>query len=54
VIQELPPEYRIILVLRDMEGLTNQEVGDITGLRPGNVRVRLHLARLFVRKKLAP
>ena len=52
VIQELPPEYRIILVLRDMEGLTDEEVGDITGLRPGNVRVRLHRARLFVRKKL--
>jgi len=52
VIQELPPEYRIVLVLRDMEGLTDEEVGDITGLRPGNVRVRLHRARLFVRKKL--
>jgi RNA polymerase sigma-70 factor (ECF subfamily) len=53
VIQQLPPEYRIILVLRDMEGLTDEEVGDITGFRPGNVRVRLHRARLFVRKKLA-
>ncbi len=53
VIQQLPPEYRIILVLRDMEGLTDEEVGDITGLRPGNVRVRLHRARLFVRQKLA-
>jgi len=53
VIQQLPPQYRIILVLRDMEGLTDEEVGDITGLRPGNVRVRLHRARLFVRKKLA-
>lgn len=53
MIQELLPEYRIILVLRDMEGLTNQEGGDITGLRPGNVRVCLHRARLFVRKKLA-
>ena len=53
VIQELPPQYRIILVLRDMEGLTDEEVGDITGLRPGNVRVRLHRARLFVRQKLA-
>jgi RNA polymerase sigma-70 factor (ECF subfamily) len=52
VIQELPPQYRIILVLRDMEGLTDEEVGDITGLRPGNVRVRLHRARLFVRQKL--
>jgi RNA polymerase sigma-70 factor (ECF subfamily) len=53
VIQALPPQYRIILVLRDMEGLTDEEVGDITGLRPGNVRVRLHRARLFVRQKLA-
>jgi len=53
VIQELPPQYRIILVLRDMEGLTDEEVGDITGLRPGTVRVRLHRARLFVRQKLA-
>ena len=53
VIQQLPPQYRIVLVLRDMEGLTDDEVGDITGLRPGNVRVRLHRARLFVRQKLA-
>jgi RNA polymerase sigma-70 factor, ECF subfamily len=53
VIQELPPQYRIILVLRDMEGLSDEEVSDITGLRPGNVRVRLHRARLFVRQKLA-
>ena len=52
-IQELPANYRIILVLRDMEGLSDEEVAEITGLRPGNVRVRLHRARLFVRKKLA-
>ena len=52
-IQQLPPPYRIILVLRDMEGLTDDEVGDITGLRPGTVRVRLHRARLFVRQTLA-
>jgi len=53
LIQELPPQYRIVLVLRDMEGLTDEEVGDITGLRPGTVRVRLHRARLFVRQRLA-
>jgi RNA polymerase sigma-70 factor, ECF subfamily len=52
VIQDLPPQYRIVLVLRDMEGLTDEEVGDITALRPGTVRVRLHRARLFVRQKL--
>jgi RNA polymerase sigma-70 factor (ECF subfamily) len=51
-VQKLPPEYRIVLVLRDMEGLTDHEVAEITGVRPGTVRVRLHRARLFVRKDL--
>ena len=51
-VQRLPPQYRIILVLRDMEGLSDDEVAEITGLRPGTVRVRLHRARLFVRKEL--
>lgn len=51
-IHRLPPQYRIVLVLRDMEGLTDEEVAEITGLRPGTVRVRLHRARLFVRKEL--
>jgi len=48
----LPPQYRIVLVLRDMEGLTDDEVAEITGVRVGTVRVRLHRARLFVRKEL--
>src|ERR1022692_4081696 len=52
VIQQLPPQYRIVMVLRDMEGLTDEEVAEITGLRSGTVRVRLHRARLFVRKEL--
>jgi RNA polymerase sigma-70 factor (ECF subfamily) len=51
-IQKLPAQYRIILVLRDMEGLTDEEVAEITGLLSGTVRVRLHRARLFVRKEL--
>jgi RNA polymerase sigma-70 factor, ECF subfamily len=51
-VQRLPPHYRIVLVLRDMEGLTDEEVAEITGLRPGTVRVRLHRARLFVRREL--
>ena len=51
-IQRLPAQYRIVLVLRDMEGLTDEEVAEITGLRSGTVRVRLHRARLFVRKEL--
>ena len=51
-IQRLPPQFRIVLVLRDMEGLTDEEVGEITRLRAGTVRVRLHRSRLFVRKEL--
>lgn len=53
VIQSLPPHYRNVIVLRDLDGLTDEEVGEITGLRPGTIRVRLHRARLFVRKELA-
>src|SRR5919108_2218536 len=52
-VQQLPPEYRLILVLHDMEELSDEDVAEITGLRPGTVRVRLHRARLFVRKELA-
>jgi RNA polymerase sigma-70 factor (ECF subfamily) len=51
-IEKLPPQYRIVLVLRDMEGLTDDEVAEVTGVRAGTVRVRLHRARLFVGKEL--
>jgi RNA polymerase sigma-70 factor (ECF subfamily) len=52
-VQKLPSEYRLILVLRDMEELSDEDVSEITGLRRGTIRVRLHRARLFVRKELA-
>jgi len=40
------------LVLHDMEGLSTWEVARIAGLREGTVRVRLHRARLILRRKL--
>ena len=49
----LPPAYRLILVLHDMEELSDEEIAKITGLRAGTVRVRLHRARLYLRKQLA-
>ncbi len=52
-IQALPPKYRLVLVLRDMEGLTAKEVGSIMGLNERAVKSRLHRARLFVRKRLS-
>jgi len=52
-VQKLPPDYRLILVLHDMEELSDEDIAEITGLRLGAIRVRLHRARLFVRKELA-
>jgi len=52
-VQRLPADYRLILVLHDMEELSDGDVAEITGLRLGTIRVRLHRARLFVRKELA-
>jgi RNA polymerase sigma-70 factor, ECF subfamily len=50
---KIPPDYRMVLVLHDMEELSTQEVASITGLREGTVRVRLHRARVFLRNQLA-
>ncbi len=50
---KIPPDYRMVLVLHDMEELNTDEVAKITGLRPGTVRVRLHRARVFLRNQLA-
>lgn len=49
----LPPQYRIVLVLHDMEDLDTDLVGRILSIQPGAVRVRLHRARLLVRQEMA-
>ncbi len=49
----LPPQYRIVLVLHDMEELDSDLVAKIMSLQPGTVRVRLHRARLLVRQEMA-
>lgn len=50
---KIPPDYRMVLVLHDMEELSTGEVARVTGLREGTVRVRLHRARVFLRNQLA-
>src|ERR1035437_8808350 len=52
-ILKVPPQYRMVLVLHDMEELRTADVAKIMGLREGTVRVRLHRARLMVRQQLA-
>lgn len=48
----LPAQYRIVLVLHDMEELDAEQVAKILSLQLGTVRVRLHRARLMVRKEM--
>jgi RNA polymerase sigma-70 factor (ECF subfamily) len=50
---KLPPKYRLVLVLHDMEELETPEIAKITSLKEGTVRVRLHRARLLLRRELA-
>ena len=52
-IAQLPKPYKMVLVLRDMEGLSAKEVGTIMGLNERAVKSRLHRARLFVRRELS-
>jgi RNA polymerase sigma-70 factor (ECF subfamily) len=52
-ILKVPPPYRLVLVLHDVEELSTDEIARILNLKEGNVRVRLHRARLFVRKELS-
>jgi len=51
-IRTLSPDYRIVLVLRDMEQLSTRETADALELPESTVKMRLHRARLAVRKAL--
>jgi RNA polymerase sigma-70 factor (ECF subfamily) len=51
-ILRVPPALRIVLVLHDMEELTTEQVAQVLSLQQGTVRIRLHRARLSVRKEM--
>jgi RNA polymerase sigma-70 factor, ECF subfamily len=44
-LREIQPTHRLLLVLRDLEGLTYQEIADITDTPLGSVKGRLFRAR---------
>jgi RNA polymerase sigma-70 factor (ECF subfamily) len=52
-LDELPANYRAVLVLRDIEGLSHLEIAEALSLSVPNVKCRVHRARLFLRKRLA-
>ena len=51
-IDSLPPKRRALLVLRDIQGLSYEEISQITDLNPGTVKSRLSRARLDLLNKM--
>jgi RNA polymerase sigma-70 factor (ECF subfamily) len=52
-LDQLPPRDRTVVVLSDLEGHSDREIGAALGLSVGAVKARLHRSRLFLRGKLA-
>jgi RNA polymerase sigma-70 factor (ECF subfamily) len=52
-IGELPVQYRAVIVLHDVEGLSMAEVAGSVGITKAAARSRTHRARLFLRRRLA-
>lgn len=51
-VSELPPTYRMPLILKDIIGFSVLQVGEILGLKEATVKTRLHRARLRVRQEV--
>jgi RNA polymerase sigma-70 factor (ECF subfamily) len=54
LVRALPEKYRVILTLRDIQGLPYEEISQVLHLSPGTVDSRLHRARRMLRRDLAP
>lgn len=51
-LRTLPRPYRVIVFLREMEGLSTREVAQVMGISEDNVKTRLHRARLALQAAL--
>ena len=51
-IDNLPPDYRTVIVLCELEGFANKEIAEILGISLENVKIRLHRARIRLKKAL--
>jgi RNA polymerase sigma-70 factor (ECF subfamily) len=50
----LTEEHRMVLILRDIQGLSYEEIARTLGVELGTVRSRLHRARMEMKARLAP
>ena len=51
-VDRLPPSFRTVLILSELEGFKNREIADILEISLDNVKVRLHRARAHLKKEL--
>ncbi|MDX6310359.1 MAG: hypothetical protein QOI06_3405 [Nocardioidaceae bacterium] len=51
-LRELKPEFRVAVVLCDVEGLSYEEISDVLGVKIGTVRSRIHRGRSLLRTAL--
>ena len=51
-LDELEDEFRLVVVLRDIEGMDYARIGEVLELPVGTVKSRLHRARCLLRNKL--
>ncbi|MBP2642069.1 MAG: sigW [Firmicutes bacterium] len=51
IIQDLPDNYRMVVVLSELEGLQNKEIAEILGVNLDVVKVRLHRGKARLKKE---
>lgn len=51
-IEELPDSYRAVILLHDLEGLSNPEIAELLGISLATAKIRLHRARKRLREAL--
>ena len=54
ILDQLPEKYRLILILRDVQGFSYEDLAKILKISPGTVDSRLHRARKMLRQKMMP
>ena len=52
-VQNLPEDYRIVFLLRDVEGFSSEEMAELLGISVAAAKSRLHRARVVLRERLS-
>jgi len=52
-VENLPTDYRSVVVLSELEELSNQQIAEVLGISLATVKIRLHRARALLKKEFA-